>query len=300
MELNRVDFNKIAVFCQVIESGNYQRASEVLGVTPSALSQSISSLEASMGIRLFDRVGKKLIPTRSGLTIHREFRLHQSGFMRSIEEIAGTAKRVSGVLRVGAYLEFAKARLSRPVMEFTREFPDTQIKMVFDTPTRLQDLLAKGQLDLCFSIFPSRETKMIDSRPVFHEELVLAASPGDLRDNPSFDDVMSAPIIEYYFNHQPIRKWLSLHFQKRPGKIPVRIFASTAEMVLSLIREGAGIGIVPLYLVANADVEKSVRIVRPTAKRFMDHIWLLERNGVEKSQAHAAFRERFLERKQDH
>jgi len=94
---------------------------------------------------------------------------------------------------------------------------------------------------------------------------------------PSFDEVMRTPMIEYYFNHQPIRRWMGLHFQKRPKKIPVRAFGATAEMVLALVREGVGIGIVPLYLTDEALAQSQVHIVRPSARRLLDYIWLLER-----------------------
>lgn len=293
MKLNNLDLNKVAVFCQIIDSGNYARASEVLNVTPSALSQTIGHLESALGFALFDRVGKKLVPTVKGLTLHREFRVHQSGFLRSLHELTAADQKVSGLLRVGAYLEFAKSQLSSSIAAFTQAYPDAQLKMVFDTPTRLQKQLQQGQLDLCFSIFPATLDKQIRSQDVYEEELVLISSNKFLPDSPSFEQVLAAPMIEYYFNHQPIRRWLAAHYQKRPRKIPVRVYAATAEMVLSLVREGAGIGVVPLYLL-NGD--RSVRVIRPTARKLTDHIWMLEKEGAEKSALHNAFKQRLLAR----
>ena len=98
MELNRIDFNKLAVFCQIIESGNYQRASEALGVTPSALSQTVTGLETSLGLRLFDRVGRRMIPTVQGLSVHREFRLSQGGFMRALQSLTGIEPGSQGMV----------------------------------------------------------------------------------------------------------------------------------------------------------------------------------------------------------
>ncbi len=294
MELIRVDLNKIAVFCQVVDSGNnYQRASEVLNVSPSALSQTISGLEASLGFQLFDRLGKKLALTKRGLRIHKEFRQSQASLQRALQEMKEVPEKIGGLLKVGSYLEFAKAQLSPVIAEFVRQHPSVQIKLVFDTPSRLQSMVAQGQLDLCFSIFPAQETKMINSKSICQEELVLIAKRGLLPDSPTYDQLMRVPIIEYYFNHQPICRWLALHYQKRPKKVPANILASTAEMVLSLVREGAGIGVVPAYLVK--DAEADLRIVRPTKKRLIDHIWLLERAAGDKTSAHSAFKKQILE-----
>ena len=296
MELNRIDFNKLAVFCQIIESGNYQRASEALGVTPSALSQTVTGLETSLGLRLFDRVGRRMIPTVQGLSVHREFRLSQGGFMRALQSLTGIEPGIQGMVRVGAYLEFAKSRLSRMMKEFIQEYPDTQIKMVFDTPSRLQEMVIRGQLDMCFSIFPAMGSKRVVSHAVFEEELVLISGRGLLSDNPSFEQVIATPMIEYYSNHQPMQKWLYLHYQKRPKKIPIRVFAATAEMVLALVREGAGVGVVPAYLVPRGDKANDVRVIRPTSKRVTDYIWLLQKNEPNKSALHNAFVRRFEER----
>lgn len=294
MKLNSVDFNKVAIFCQVIESGNYQRASEALLVTPSALSQTITHLEHSLGLALFDRRGRKLIPTKEGLRIHQEFRQSQAGFLQALEQMQGRQTEVAGLLRVGAYLEFAKSKLTLLLTEFIQEFPDANIKMVFDSPSRLHQRLDRGQLDLCLSIFPSSEKKKIRSKVLCPEELVLVSAPHVLPDNPTLEQVLRTPIIDYYFNHQPIGRWLLLHFKKRPKKIPVRIFAATAEMVVSLAREGAGIGVVPKYLVASPEAQKGLKIVRPSSKKLTDYIWLLENVVSEKSAVHSAFKAKLL------
>lgn len=289
MKLNDIDLNKLVVFCRVVESGNYQRASETLHVTPSALSQAIKGLEGSLGFRLFDRIGRGLVPTKQALRLHREFRGHEEGLARLIGSLKGARAEVAGTLRVGAYLEFAKSQLSAPLKSFVQRFPQAQVKMVFEPPTRLHSLLRQGQLDLCFSIFPSQEKKAISSERIYEEELVLVAAPHLLPEPPSYEQVLGAPMIEYYSNHQPILRWLALHYQRRPKKAPARIHASTAEMVLSLATEGAGIGVVPAYVAAQAG--KRARIIRPTPRRLKDFIWLLESSGTEHSPLHIAFRE---------
>lgn len=294
MKLNNLDLNKIAVFCQIIESGTYQKAAEVLHVTPSALSQTIRHLESSLGFALFDRVGRKLIPTKPALKVHSEFRRYQGGFFQALKELEDREDEVAGTLRVGAYLEFAKSKMTGVLKELIEEFPEANIKMVFDSPSRLHKLLSQGQLDLCLSIFPSAEKKTIRSKALCQEELVLIAPPHTLADNATDREILNSRIIDYYYNHQPIARWLSLHYNKKPKKIPVRIFAATAEMVLSLVRSGAGIGVVPKYLVATAELQKGIKILRPSQKKLVDYIWLLEGVASQKSALHDVFKKKLL------
>lgn len=295
MELNKIDFNKLNVFCQVMDSGTYRRASEVLGVTPSALSQSIAALEHSLGFALFDRVGRRLVPTRRGELLHREFRGQQRQLLAQIEALSPSPRRVAGTLRIGAYLEFAKSQLSPLLKNFIREHPDVQIKMIFDTPSRLQLLLEEGHLDLCFSIFPGPPKKSLLSEKIYEEELVLIAPRQGLLSELSRAAVLQAPLLDYYASHQTLRRWLDLHYGKSPKRIPVRIYAATAEMLLALVREGAGIGVLPYYLVEAPEIQKQLRLLRPTPKKLKDYIWLLERNREEKSPLHQAFRQRVRE-----
>jgi len=292
VKLNDLDFNKLAVFCQVVESGNYRRASEALGVTPSALSQTITLLEHKLAFALFHRSGRKLVPTASGLKLQKEFRLHQGAFLESVRHLAEEKHRVSGTLRVGSYLEFATLQLAPQIRSFTKRFPEAQLKLSFDTPSRLQLALEKGQLDLCFSIYPS-ESKKTDSRPVYHEELVLVSPTGLLSDEPSYAEILSAPLIEYFPSHHALARWLQLHFRKKPKKLSVKVYAAAAEMVLALVAEGAGIGVVPKFLLDSTRLKRGVKIVRPSGKRLLDHIWMLE-NKTARSLLHEEFRRHLL------
>lgn len=293
MNLNNIDLNKLSVFCQVLESRNYRLASEILHVTPSAISQTIAILEESLGFPLFHRHGRKLIPTDNGRRIHAEFRRHHGGFLAALEDLASKQEKVAGTLRIGAYLEFAKSQLAPVIRSFSQKHREAQLKITFDMPSRLHRSLEQGQIDICFSIYPSVERKKVESSPVYHDELVLVSPPGLLPDNPSFREIMAAPLMEYYVNHQPMLRWIQLHFRKRPRQLPVRVYASTAEMVLALVEEGAGIGVVPKFLLDSAHPKRAVKIVRPSNRKLLDHIWVLE-NKTKHSSLHEEFKREVL------
>jgi len=256
-------------------------------VTPSALSQTITSLEHALGVPLFHRIGKKLVLTETGQTIQREFQRHHLSLTQALGRIAGK-KEISGMIHIGAYLEFAKFQLAPVLTAFQKKHSGVQVKLVFDTPSRLHRLLEESKLDVCFSIYPERDSKLIESKPIYREELVLIAPQGQLSERASFEEIVASPMIEYYFNHQPIKRWLALHFKKKPKHLPIRTFGATAEMVLSLVEEGLGIGIVPEYLLKTTS-PKAVLVCRPTPKKLMDHIWMLQLKAREDSPALAAF-----------
>lgn len=288
MNLNNIDLNKLVVFCKVVEASNYRLAAELLNVTPSALSQSIAALEHGLGFPLFHRFGKKLVLTEEGTLVYQEFSADYERLTAALLSISSKGKSVSGLLRIGAYLEFAKFRLTPLLRQFQETYPDVQIKFVFDTPSRLHRLLDNNKIDICFSIYPERDSKLILSKPIFREELVLIGASKLIKDKLLYEELIKVPMIEYYFNHQPIRRWIALHYKKKPKHLPIRTYGATAEMVLSLVQEGLGVGVIPEYLLQGRSVDK-LTVCRPTSRQLIDHIWMLQLKNKRPSNALEAF-----------
>jgi DNA-binding transcriptional LysR family regulator len=295
VNLNNIDLNKIVTFCQVVDSGSYRAASEVLNLTPSALSQAISGLEHQLQMPLFHRIGRRMVITENGRSLYREFKSRHSEFMGALHRLVQRDVELSGRLRVGAYLEFAKSQLAPLSNTFLKMHPNAEIKFTFDTPSRLHRLLEERKLDLCFSIFPSAEHNTIQSKRVYQEELVMIGPKGMLSATPSYEEINKAPVVEYYLNHQPTRRWVYLHFKKRPRALPIRAYASTAEMVLALVRQGLGIGVVPEYLLRSELGGENLAVIRPTSERLIDHIWMLQAKDSAASGLQAAFAQQVLE-----
>ena len=64
------DFASLTAFAAVVEQGSFVRAAAHLGVTPSALSQTIRQLEERMGVRLLNRTTRSVAPTAVGERLH--------------------------------------------------------------------------------------------------------------------------------------------------------------------------------------------------------------------------------------
>jgi DNA-binding transcriptional LysR family regulator len=90
----------VGVLAAVAETGNFARAADVLGLTPSGVSRAIARLEARIGIRLFDRSPRAVTLTDEGRRFHAQI----MPLLASIEDVAtdaaGAATTVSGKLRI--------------------------------------------------------------------------------------------------------------------------------------------------------------------------------------------------------
>ncbi|PWQ94608.1 LysR family transcriptional regulator [Leucothrix arctica] len=98
----KLDPRHLAQLSVILEAGSYQLAAEKLGVTQPALSRNIKTLEERLGGAVFDRSGRKAVPTELGR------RLARSGFSIRIAEEQASAyaalvtEGTAGELRIGA------------------------------------------------------------------------------------------------------------------------------------------------------------------------------------------------------
>ena len=288
MNLNNIDLNKIRVFQTVVEKGNYRLAGEELGLTRSAISQSITVLESQIGVSLFQRKGRKLYPTHQAKEFAEEFAVYQTSLAQALRKIRDEKQKIEGLVRVGSYFEFAKSQISSVIKSFCEKHPGAQIRLVFDSPSRLCEMLENDQIDLSFSIFQHKGTPDIQSKKMFEQELVLIAPAGYSKQAGELESLIRLPIIEYFKSHQVLPRWIRAHYDNKRPKLSPQIFAASADMLIELVNQGAGVGVAPLYLV-EAKASHNIRIIRPTEKRVIDYIWFNQFRNQFKNSAHKEF-----------
>src|ERR1700732_3649110 len=79
------------VLAAVTESGNFARAAETLGLTPSGVSRAVARLEARVGVRLFDRTPRAVTLTEEGRRFHAQVMPLLASIEEAATEVAGAA-----------------------------------------------------------------------------------------------------------------------------------------------------------------------------------------------------------------
>ncbi len=102
----------IGVLAAVVETGNFARAGEALGLTPSGVSRAVARLEARVGVRLFDRTPRAVTLTDEGRRFHARVAPLLAGLEDAANDAAGSAALVRGRLRVNVDAWFARSMLA--------------------------------------------------------------------------------------------------------------------------------------------------------------------------------------------
>src|ERR1700748_1941470 len=96
------------VLAAVTETGNFGRAAEMLGLTPSGVSRAVARLETRVGVRLFNRNPREVTLTEEGRRFYAPVIPLLAGLEEAAADVAGTAAVVSGRLRVSIDPWFAR------------------------------------------------------------------------------------------------------------------------------------------------------------------------------------------------
>lgn len=125
---------------------NSTRAAEALHMTQPAVSLAIKELEQYYGVRLFDRIGRRLQITDAGKEF-LQYAIHISGLFDDME--AGLRNWESkGVLRVGASITIGSQFLPNYVKAFSAICPDTEVNVVVEPSDRIEQRILKNEIDL--------------------------------------------------------------------------------------------------------------------------------------------------------
>jgi len=121
--------HRLKAFCLVFELKSFSKAAEAKLMTQSAMSHLIKNLEEELGVRLFTRKGKNVLPTSIG----RLFYGHAVKILAYYKEMENTlnaaANLVKGPLLIGASTTVASYVLPQLLYSFSRKYPDIQIEL---------------------------------------------------------------------------------------------------------------------------------------------------------------------------
>ena len=125
----RLDWDKLRIFHAVANAGSFTRASEGLGLSQSAISRQISSLESEIGAPLFHRHARGLIPTEQGEILIGAAADMAAKIDTVRSELTETREKPEGRLRIATTVGFGSGWLTERVDRFLQAYPDIRLEL---------------------------------------------------------------------------------------------------------------------------------------------------------------------------
>lgn len=245
-----MELRQLQYVIQIAKEKNFSRAAEKLHIAQPSLSQQLSKLEKEIGVLLFRRTTNSVETTHAGAVFVEK----AQGILDNVEqlkqELDDLAHMRKGKLVVGSLSITGSHVLPIVLPIFGKRYPEIEVVLVEDTPSKLEQLTASGQTDLSLLALPLHEPSL-EWVPIIEEEIMLAVPPdhplAQRTDTIKLEELQSEPFIVLK-KGQGFRQ-IVLETCENAGFEPRIVFESTnIETVQSLVAAGMGITFVPRML----------------------------------------------------
>lgn len=253
------------IFVVTAETASFSEAADRLGITRSAVGKAIARLEERLNVRLFNR------STRNhGLTDEGRHLLARSSQLldqlRITEaELTGRAVEPAGELRIDLPELLRRKRIVPILLKVADRFPALRFVITFNN--RHVELIEEGY-DLTVRIGDLGDSLTLASRHLGFQETLLCASPAYLetRGVPvSWKDLASHTLLPEFRNGRA-RPWTLTDPEGQTRRVPAesRLQLEDIAAISVAARSGAGIGLVPRWLVEQELQKDTLREVLPS------------------------------------
>lgn len=247
-----MDWDRLRVFAMAAEAGSFTRAGESLGLSQSAVSRQVSSLERELNVPLFHRHARGLVLTEPGELLFRtakemvqKLEMTRARLQDSREEPTGTLKVTSSV---GLGVHWLTPRLG----EFLDLYPEIRVDLLL---TNEELDLAMREADVALRLRQPTQPDLIQRR-LFTVHLHAYASADYLKRHgrPAAPDDLKDHRIIAFGGDEPSYLSQQINWLPTLGRDPrePRVAALTVNSVTALklaVERGAGIAVLPDYLV---------------------------------------------------
>ena len=135
----------LEIFCAVCAQGSFTRAAEKLNMAQPAVSAAVRELEEYYGVKLFDRISRRLYLTEAGKRF-QQYASHVASLFDDMEKEMRDWEAL-GVLRIGASITIGSWLLPGYVKRFSKKYPGMDVRVSVEQSERLEKRLLNNELD---------------------------------------------------------------------------------------------------------------------------------------------------------
>lgn len=245
-----MEMRQIISFLKIAQLGSFSRAAEELGYSQSALTVQIRLLEQELGTRLFDRIGRQVSLTSSGLHFHT----HASRISREMQVALRTTNdtgELNGLLRIGAIESLCFSRLPQVLSYVHSHHPKIRLQIITGSPEELIAKLEHGQLDFIYfldrPLYQNNWVKALEKQ----EDIVFVCSPSfplagrkelDVKDLLGYPFLLTEKDANYRYE-------LDQYLASQNLEILPFLEISNTEFIIRQVSLGMGISFLPYFAV---------------------------------------------------
>ena len=275
MLIDQINLNQLRVFESVYRTKSMTHAARELHLTQSGVSQHIKALEDVLGLKLFDRIKQKLVPTPAAKELYKHTAKSFEDIETILNKLKKTDKELTGMVSLGVPIEFGNNIIIPLLLEFQKKHPKVKFKIRQGFPFEMNRLILEGELDFAFVDSFSMD-KGIKTEPVYDEELDLCVSKKlgiSAKASIDYDFYEKLLYVDYQEEQSVLSLWIKHHTQVKGAELDVRVYVMDAQAVSRMVLEGVGAGVLPGHLVQKlVSQDSDIQILKGSNKPLYNTI----------------------------
>lgn len=268
-----LDSRQLRAFTILARTGSFTETARELHLSQSAVSHSMKALEAEVGCRLFDKLGKKAVLTQAGEQLLARAARVLSEMSEARAELGRLGKWGQSRLRLGASTTACQHVLPGVLREFKDSFPNCAISIEpGDTPEMIE-ALRNHKIDLAVNLEP-RRGEPLDFRPLFTDELQFIVSPQHpwARAGKVERDEIARQNYIVYKRRSYTSEMIEEHFRADDIVLFSQLDMGNMEAIKELVKLGIGISILAPWTAKN-EIKAGTLVALPLGKRKLKRRW---------------------------
>ena len=273
MSVPKLDLRHLQLVQAIAEEGSVTRAGLRLHLTQSALSHQLRDAEDRLGVRLFERVGRRLLLSAAGERLLRSARAVLAELARAEEELGEGGAGARSLIRLTTQCNTVYHWLPPLLRLFHRPHPDVDLEVVAGATSDPIPALVSGAIDLAIVFRPVRDRR-VALRPLFRDEMVVVLPPAHrLGRVPFVSAEHLAPEHLILYSIPPEANLVFREVLTPAGVRPRRVtHIQLTEAIVEMVKAGLAVSVLPRWAVA-PQLERGELVARPLTRGGRFRSW---------------------------
>jgi DNA-binding transcriptional LysR family regulator len=260
MHCTDMDIQGIQAFLTVSKTGSFSRAAERLYLTQPAVSKRIQALEDSLGITLFDRIGKTVRLTEAGHALLPSCRRIMGEIAESERIISNLRRTTSGLLSLATSHHIGLHRLPSILRDYSRRYPEVELKVSFMDSEQACQQIISGDIELAIITLPDEPDQRLEMKAVWNDPLSITVArqhPLASADRHTIGQLLKYPAIlpsQGTYTRKRINEALSLD-----QSVKILLETHYLETIKAMVQAGLGWSMLPLSMLDRSLVSLDIR-----------------------------------------
>lgn len=260
------------VFCDLAETESFTKAAQINGITQSAVSQQITSLERQLKSLLIERSKKKFRLTREGQLLYEYGKQVIQTYDSLLSRLQEVKDIVSGTIRLATIYSIGLHDLPPYIRRFLRAYPTVNVHVDYQRADQVYEDVLGNVVDLGLVAYPNKESRL-EVIPLRNERCVVIAHPNHplARSKAIRLEQLNGLKFIGFEPDIPTRKAIDKVLRERGVNVTHVMEFDNIETVKRAVEIEAGVSIVPEQTVSQ-EVAKQTLVAMPIADAEIDRL----------------------------